>query len=821
MAMVSVALLFVFTVTGCDSFQKQKRQEVKALQQLQFYGNPEIERDLETNGRWDFILDRWSEDREVEEYWGGLNHLRRLKQAYLQRQIEEEEWEYPDVVGLSLESPGIVQLTGTTDDAGRTFSFILTDHLAKRERYDPQGYPDKNAKEIKPIDSKPIESLQERLSIRVMPVGEKARITPLTYFVNPVENEIRRLEEDNRTARAEQVQLESNKQPLTEVTDERVAEAEKELETKQTESTEAEGKTKTAQEKLNTQKEELRKAFDADDLKKAPESSTARLFYNQHHETFFGNLKLTEDSFVDRDDAFRAQAYRTFQSGVGQNLKSAIDATISQIEAQIEGEQDQGEKTKKKEQLAAVQAVKAAFDGFSAAIESYAEITLETQNKAIQTRAAQQKLNSLKRRQAQLKNLDDSLKRVNARITANDKLITKLSTQLSDAQGLQKWTDPSSLQIQIDASDLADVQHIEIIAERFEKPFVPEAKNKSESSSLDIKATPGRGSQNGRTATGEAYQLGKPPAVLPRIKRFRVPVYRGVARTRFVVVPYDEVKDRFGKMFADTFIVGRVEVTNTDDNFPIQVYASSMWVKVSVATHRLDLKKIVDDSNDPTLSAKQRRDEKKEQKLYGRSWSNNPYRFVGERDPKNYSDIPESVDDLQREWIIFQTRFRPYTFRDILATFNAQKLTSWQSKLDAWLEFSGEILSGAALFTANLDYLKGVNFFNGIFRPAAKDILFRELVANLQDLEQSSFRDIEPVAPNSRVDKLVFLPRGFLSHIHGFDVHEADAQPGPEYKSYHRFGPAWSQIVEIRDAAVYVGGQRIIKSDDVTTPQGN
>lgn len=679
---------------------------------------------------WFKEYNKFGETDSVDALRDGNRRMRNLLELQQEMYTLALEQCDPDLPGFGLEYGDMVQLLGTAEDYGRTFSFIVTD---RNITLGSDGEPPT------------LDDWAQNLSIRVLPVGEKARITPLAYHANPLENQLERLDAEVKDLTAQVAAYRTEAAYGIGPLDASLKQTTKDHTRAET----ATGGCLAADAVLST-------AMDAM-IHEVKEMNLTEEKQNSLFKT------LLDDPDIGKLVAEGPNGPQLVFEGVHKILKRTADTDSAEPNpGGIDGAGvTDGLKTARRDVIAATKDVIAKSTDATVSYGSCWGARSKAETLASRKRKLEGDIAAAK---ARAKELPKTVARLKALLDEKTKERDDLEAEVEklDDKEKEKWRERRSFLITIDAADLKNVHQLKIIVER-----PPHIKIDIPDRCVDFVP------EGGKIASRRV---------------FRIPVYRGICRTRIVIVPDDEVRRRFGRLFSETFIAARVDISNPGDA-PIEVYSSSMWVKVTMAAERSKFVKH-GSGKDAWYEARQRDNKSK----------NGP-------------------DDYASEWRIFYTKFRPYTFRDVLAMFEADRRRSWQQTTVDLMKYGGTLAAGAGIFTTDINYLEGVNFFNGIFRPATEELLMRELMARLSDLERSSFHDIEPIAAHSREDRLVFFPKNFIANMAGVIIGSERERHGLFSRKVTRPMPALARIIEIKPTWVYVSGRRILQADAVESAE--
>lgn len=214
----------------------------------------------------------------------------------------------------------------------------------------------------------------------------------------------------------------------------------------------------------------------------------------------------------------------------------------------------------------------------------------------------------------------------------------------------------------------------------------------------------------------------------------------------FNVWSKDDVRDEFGDAFSNTFFVADVVFVNRN-KYPILVYGSTITAQVRFLASKKDVKE-----------------------RYGKEIMDNPESLLIER-----RDIGTLYDRLN-----WKENYRPMSFSDVLAIFTYQQESAPKQRIIAAMKSLGTLLTGGAVFGASESYIEGVSFFTGVVNPETEKLLLWDILLHVKNLEERSLKEVEEVAANGELRKVVFFPRrpiyGILPEM---PVYIAEIRPDP------------------------------------------
>jgi hypothetical protein len=201
--------------------------------------------------------------------------------------------------------------------------------------------------------------------------------------------------------------------------------------------------------------------------------------------------------------------------------------------------------------------------------------------------------------------------------------------------------------------------------------------------------------------------------------------------TNFNVWAMDDVRNEFGAQFSDTFIVADVVFQNPNDE-PILVYGSSLFANVRFLASVQDVRKTLGENAISNPSS-----------LINYEWGGVP--------------LPDALD--------FVATYRPMAYSDILAIFSYQQESDPRQRAISTLKSIGEVASASAVFLTGSDYGSGVALFTGVLIPELEKQLLWDVLKHLKNLESRSLKEVEEVAGQGELRRVVFFPRRAIPHF--------------------------------------------------------
>lgn len=220
----------------------------------------------------------------------------------------------------------------------------------------------------------------------------------------------------------------------------------------------------------------------------------------------------------------------------------------------------------------------------------------------------------------------------------------------------------------------------------------------------------------------------------PRREVYPVGVEFDRLTTSFNMWSSEDTAEEFGRIFASTFYACDVVFENRNAS-PVLVYGGSLAVGVRFLAAKQD---VVDQ--------------------YGEVVVQNPKVLFDTATAITNVGPSENAKKLS-EVLNFQEKYRPLAFSDILAIFQYQQESDPRKRFIELLKSTGEILTGVSVFVSAVDWSKGVGFFTGIVTPELEKQLLWDVVLHLKSLQERSLKEVEEIAPNSQVRRVVFFPR--------------------------------------------------------------
>jgi hypothetical protein len=196
--------------------------------------------------------------------------------------------------------------------------------------------------------------------------------------------------------------------------------------------------------------------------------------------------------------------------------------------------------------------------------------------------------------------------------------------------------------------------------------------------------------------------------------------------SKLVVWSKQDTAQEFGATFAESFYAADAVFINEND-LPLLVYGSSLTASIRFSPSTEDVKK-----------------------HYSEKVLANPDLLF-----TTYDDKGNPIAD-RLNW---KESWRPMSFSDILAIFSYQQEGDPRKRFIEWLKAAGVVATGAAVFATGPDYAKAVALFTGVVNPVLEKQLLWDVTLHLQNLQNRALKEIEEVAPNGQLRKVVFFPR--------------------------------------------------------------
>ena len=193
----------------------------------------------------------------------------------------------------------------------------------------------------------------------------------------------------------------------------------------------------------------------------------------------------------------------------------------------------------------------------------------------------------------------------------------------------------------------------------------------------------------------------------------------------FQVASYHDTAQEFGKTFADCFYACEIQLSNPNSK-PILLYSASLRVRVRYLLAMADVIKLV-----------------------GNSAITHPEILSMTKDERG----PISA------YLDFKEQRRPMSYSDILAIFEYQKEGNPRQQTIDILKSAGEIAVAAGIFVSGPAYPKAVALFTGVFTRELEKRLLWDILLHAKNLQARSLQEIEEVAANGALHKMVFFPR--------------------------------------------------------------
>lgn len=202
------------------------------------------------------------------------------------------------------------------------------------------------------------------------------------------------------------------------------------------------------------------------------------------------------------------------------------------------------------------------------------------------------------------------------------------------------------------------------------------------------------------------------PTTLDRIASgdlmvYRLNVLRGIVSTTAYLMPDDGVKKLFGEAFADTFYVAQVTIRNPNDK-PIIVYGNTMKLIV----------------------------------------------LMNGVEPWN---LGEDGKPIRKTW---WATYEPLDYAAVLAMLEGQQEEGWRRRWSQVIDFASLLGSIGSVFTANVDYNRGVAAFSGVFAPWMKEKLEETLIRHHRNFLSFALPASMEIEAQSATTRHVFLPKG-------------------------------------------------------------